>query len=483
MKARAIFRLTAAFLLGLQLFLPLMALAEGEDDPLWNKPSYEKKIIQIGQRILAANGIKERIAFHYVPKDVRNADARRWFSPNTIRVFKDITDIVSSDDELAAVMSHEIAHIVNRHTRKAILTKMPIILGTTALAGVATIATGGLAAPIVVELGGKALSRPIDRSLETDADLTGLDLMVKAGYNPLAMETFMTKLTADSGLVTAFFSTHPQGTKRIAHIHKAIQQKYPEFLTDELVNNPLPGSPYQFQPKTGSKASVQLVNKPADPATDSPNSAAAAPMSPSPISEEKKALYERLDQLAHPEKVTAEAALNQASSNTGAPSSEAITAVGLAESTSPETAQPESAEKSPLKTAPLKISYTPPPSALKKSPSKQDDVDKTTVQKPSIASAEPVSHPASESSIALILLELNADQQKALKLVAQRHYISREDLDEYFPGWDAELLNGILNGLINKRLIRIVGGDPSDHGYVLTDAAAAVLETTQTKAE
>lgn len=454
----------AAFLclcLSVQNLFPGSCRAEGEDDPLWNKPSYEKKIIQVGQRILAANGIKERIAFYYVNKDIRNADARRWYSPNTIRVFKDLTDVISSDDELAAVLSHEIAHIINRHTRKAYLTKTPIILGTIVLAGAATFATGGVAAPVAVGLGGKALSRPIDRGMETDADLTGLNLMVKAGYNPLAMETLMTKMTGDAGVVTSFFSTHPLGTKRIAHIHEAIQKKYPQFLTEELANNPLPGSPYQFQPKEGKpEAKENLVQN------DEPEKGAATK---EPISPEKQALYDRLEQLAHPEKPK----------STPAPSGspEAITALTVAEEPEAQAAQlpkEQESKTSPLKPAPQKLVYSAPASTLKKAPKEQ----KYSAQTATRTSNDNRQKEANkeELPVALRLLELNSYQQNALKLIAQRHYMERKELETYYPDWEADLFNNMLNGLVTGNLIRIVGGDSADQGYVLTDAASSVLE-------
>jgi predicted Zn-dependent protease len=487
--------------IGVQALFPGICKAEGEDDPLWNKPSYDKKIIQVGQRILAANGIKERISFYYVSKDVRNADARRWFSPNTIRVFKDITDIVSSDDELAAVLAHEIAHIVNRHTRKAILTKAPIILGTTALMGATVVATGGLAAPIAIGLGGDAIVRPIDRGLETNADMTGLDFMVKAGYNPLAMETIMTKITADAGIVTSFFSDHPLGTKRIARIHEAIKQKYPQFLTDELANNPVPGSPYQLQPKEKKKKKKDSQNAQLVKAQDKSAESAAAGVEQTvtPKSADLQALGAEVavqpgsaDNAAKSDETEAQ---RQVTSQASKP--EPIVAVSVAEEKSAgektepatagaapaKTALSSAQEGSALKPAPKKTNYTPPGNAIKKAPASQNYAARTMPQKPSLASAgaggDSVVRQASAASVAMALLELNSDQQKALKLIAQRHYLSREDLKEYYPGWEPDLLDALVNALLQKKLIRILGGDGEEQGYVLTDSASAVLEKTK----
>lgn len=247
-----------------------LSWAEGEDDPLWNRPSYEKKAINVGQRILAANGIRERIVFLTVKPDIRNAYASRYGGPNTIVIYKDLLDVITSDDELAAVLSHEIAHITKRHTGKTVPKKYvakTALLGIyTAGAAAAAVATGGLTTPLFlvgaagmkrVHQTGIAITGPISRPYEKEADLVGLDYMVKAGYNPLAMETLQMKVSGDSGPVAAFFSSHPVGTERLAYIHEAIQAKYPQFLTADLANNPLPGSPYRLQTETAdSKAEI-----------------------------------------------------------------------------------------------------------------------------------------------------------------------------------------------------------------------------------
>lgn len=489
--------------ISVQALFPGACQAEGENDPLWNKPSYDKKIIQVGQRILAANGIKERISFYYVNKEVRNADARRWFSPNTIRVFKDLTDIVSSDDELAAILAHEIAHIVNRHTRKAYLRKTPIILGTLALMGAATAATGGLAAPLAVGMGGEAIVRPIDRGLETNADMTGLDLMVKAGYNPLAMETIMTKLTADAGIFTSFFSAHPLGTKRISRIHEAIKLKYPQFMTDELANNPVPGSPYQLQlpqykekkkkkkkdlqqvketDKPAENASASESGKPGDSkvvekATPRPEQTASAKTPEAEQTAGSKKPLAAAEQGSQTEPV---AAVSIAEEKTEGAAAEGTTAKKTAAANQAEGTQSHSSESSALKPAPAKISYTATKSALKKAPTSRNYNVKTASPKSALASAGSSgtinARKSSAVAIALVLLELSSDQQKALKLIAKRHYMSREDLEAYFPGWEPDLLDAVINGLVQKRLIRIVGGDETDHGYILTDSASVVLE-------
>src|SRR6185312_16136114 len=104
MRLPALCSLSLAALLIFQSLAPLVAQAEGESDPLWNRPSYEKKVTQIGQRIQAANGITERILFVYSREHVLNATSDRR-GGNNIVVYEDLLTLMDSDDELAAILS------------------------------------------------------------------------------------------------------------------------------------------------------------------------------------------------------------------------------------------------------------------------------------------------------------------------------------------------------------------------------------------
>lgn len=216
----------------------LAALAEGESDPLWNRPSFEKKVFRVGQRLLVANNIPDRIEFLVDTQDIRNAYASRYAGPNQIVIFKDMLDMMESDDELAAILSHEIAHITKRHTGKIQPRKIGarLALGSLFVVGgtAAMLATGGLAAPVLVG-GAAALKRGRDNGLdltgrieqpyEREADRVGLEYLIKAGYAPEAMETIVTKFSADSGAFAQFFSSHPGGTERLQYIHQAIESR------------------------------------------------------------------------------------------------------------------------------------------------------------------------------------------------------------------------------------------------------------------
>ena len=74
---------------------------------------YQKQVMQVGFRILNANQIEKRMTFYYINnKDVNAATA---MSNKTICLYKGIIPFFDSDDELAAVLSHEIAHALDAH--------------------------------------------------------------------------------------------------------------------------------------------------------------------------------------------------------------------------------------------------------------------------------------------------------------------------------------------------------------------------------
>lgn len=226
---KSLYQWLPLLLVGMLLMLPLLSYAEGEDDPLWNRPSYEKKVSRVGRRILAANGIHENIAFlvHHDRNEV-NASATDFSS--TVWVEQGLLNLIESDDELAAVLGHEIAHIMYRHPTKSVvgqnvmsfLIRVPLIAVTPPgmERGVGRISD---------KMAG-AVSRPVNQISELQADAKGLELMAGAGYDPLAMETLLSKISGDGASVWALWRSHPMGTHRIQAVHSLIKSKYPNAL-------------------------------------------------------------------------------------------------------------------------------------------------------------------------------------------------------------------------------------------------------------
>jgi predicted Zn-dependent protease len=130
-----------------------------------------------------------------------------------------------TDDEVAMVMGHEIAHALREHAREQAGKNMLTKLGA---AGI-SIATGGKYDGLV-GAGANLLSLTYSRSDEIDADLVGLDLAARAGYDPRAGISLWQKMgAANKGAPPQWLSTHPSGPNRIREIEKHLKEALPLY--------------------------------------------------------------------------------------------------------------------------------------------------------------------------------------------------------------------------------------------------------------
>ncbi len=132
-----------------------------------------------------------------------------------------------TDDEIAMVMGHEVAHALREHAR-ARIAKTQLTHGAAAIASQLLSGTkyGGLA-DLGLRGGAELLTLRFSRDDESDADVVGLDLAARAGYDPRAGITLWQKMgAAGKGAPPQWLSTHPAGKTRIAEI----QQHLPEVM-------------------------------------------------------------------------------------------------------------------------------------------------------------------------------------------------------------------------------------------------------------
>ncbi|MFM9916311.1 MAG: M48 family metallopeptidase [Rhizobacter sp.] len=125
-----------------------------------------------------------------------------------------------TDDEVAQVMGHEIAHALREHARermgKSAATRGVIELGATLLG----LGGGGR---YLADMGGQLLTMKFGRDDESEADKIGLDLAARAGYDPRAGVRLWQKMGAtNKGAPPQWLSTHPAGTTRIKDLEANI---------------------------------------------------------------------------------------------------------------------------------------------------------------------------------------------------------------------------------------------------------------------
>jgi len=137
-----------------------------------------------------------------------------------------------SDDEVAMVMGHEIAHALREHARER-MAKGMATQGIARLGGALVSSFFGIDSRLTdVAAGGVAnlLTLEFSREDESEADLVGMELAARAGYDPRSGVTLWQKMGAASkGAPPQWLSTHPAGTRRIADIEANLPKVMPLY--------------------------------------------------------------------------------------------------------------------------------------------------------------------------------------------------------------------------------------------------------------
>jgi predicted Zn-dependent protease len=178
------------------------------------------------------NAIVRRLAqgasgprFPYQARVVNASEINAFSLPGGyLYVDRGLIGAVRNEDELAAVIAHEMAHVAERHGTE----QMSKAYGLQAGAGLLAQVLGGrdhrlgLGEQVIGSLGLSALSMKFSRDAENEADRVGAQMMARAGYDPMAMASFFDLLQAqrrgNPGAVEKFFSSHPSPANRAANI-------------------------------------------------------------------------------------------------------------------------------------------------------------------------------------------------------------------------------------------------------------------------
>lgn len=158
------------------------------------------------------------------------------------------------DDEVATIMGHEVAHALREHARERIGKSSATSLGLKLGAQLLGLGAVGDAA---ANLGTQLLTMKFGREDETEADLIGMELAARSGYDPAAGISLWQKMgQASKGAPPQFLSTHPSHGTRIEDIRRSLPQV-------EGLYARAPRPPQRFQPMAATAA------KPERPARDS----------------------------------------------------------------------------------------------------------------------------------------------------------------------------------------------------------------------
>lgn len=178
------------------------------------------RIRRVGDRIVAAAGLTDR-RWDYALFVSESPNA--FVLPSgKIGVTTGLLSLVRNDDQLAAVLGHEVGHVVARHAAER--------YSTTALASTAIRAGQGLAgdqAQAAGAIGGLGaqfgLLLPFSRNHELEADRLGVDYLQRAGFRPSEAVVLWRLMAAQrQGSAPEFASTHPSDASRIAALEQYI---------------------------------------------------------------------------------------------------------------------------------------------------------------------------------------------------------------------------------------------------------------------
>lgn len=132
-----------------------------------------------------------------------------------------------TDDEVAMVMGHEMAHALREHARERLAKGELTNVGANVLVHVFGLGPVGQA---VTGIGAQLMTLKFSRSDESEADLVGMEIAARAGYDPRAAITLWKKMEqASKGSPPQWISTHPSGISRIAELQKNLPRVLPLY--------------------------------------------------------------------------------------------------------------------------------------------------------------------------------------------------------------------------------------------------------------
>lgn len=192
---------------------------------------------QTGNRIASAvnqylksEGLADQFNFNWEFNLVESSDVNAWCMPGgKVAVYTGILPFTATEEGLATVMGHEVAHAIARHSMEQMSNQYALQVGAQVV-GVATSGRGAIMRGLLNNaygIGGQLALLRYSRSNESEADQLGLMFMAMAGYNPESAVPFWERMASAKSQANAtpeFLSTHPSDARRINDIQKLIPE-------------------------------------------------------------------------------------------------------------------------------------------------------------------------------------------------------------------------------------------------------------------
>ncbi|MDR1310767.1 MAG: M48 family metallopeptidase [Burkholderiaceae bacterium] len=193
---------------------------------------YTDRVKAIAKRLIAQVGIfrPDALSWQWEVNVISSDEINAYCMPGgKIAVYTGIISRLKlTDDELAAVVGHEMSHALREHSREQISQQMAsqtlISLGSSLLG------LGSIGSDIASSVSKYVLTLPFSRTMETEADIMGMELMARAGYDPTAAPAVWRKMVTLGGNASPeILSTHPSDSTRIANLEQHLPQVMPLY--------------------------------------------------------------------------------------------------------------------------------------------------------------------------------------------------------------------------------------------------------------
>jgi predicted Zn-dependent protease len=196
--------------------------------PISKDPKANQRLQSVGPKIALAAG-RPNDPWEFVVFD--SAEKNAWVLPGgKVGFYKGLMDFCDTNDQVAAVLGHEVGHVIARHAAKRAgqqsASSIGLSLGSYVLGGhvsdtqkdaIMQVAGAGVQGLVIL---------PFSRDNESEADRLGVDFMHTAGYDVRQAITLWDKMAADSSSrPPEWLSTHPDPTHRAADLKAYINAK------------------------------------------------------------------------------------------------------------------------------------------------------------------------------------------------------------------------------------------------------------------
>ena len=202
-----------------------------EHGPLYNDPEVQAYVDEIGFK-LVSNSIAAQTDWAWEFYVLDNPELVNAFALPGGQIFitTALLSEIETEAQLAAVLSHEIVHVLARHGAQH-MAQSQLSQGLLEAVAIASSPDSAQQAAAIAQL----INMRYGREDELQSDAIGVEILVNSGYTPYAMIELMEILARSGGAgPPEFFSTHPNPENRIAELQRLIEEMFPNGVPDNL---------------------------------------------------------------------------------------------------------------------------------------------------------------------------------------------------------------------------------------------------------